>query len=139
MLPQFSEKELQERTARELEDSKRKLDKTAPGGVYISAGGFYQNADGQHVDENGKYVNEPIAAEDVQQRMAEEKDERVRLEAEAQLQVATRRAEADRIAAEQAKAQADRAKAEADLAAKAERAQVKEQEAPERAPRKGTS
>jgi len=102
MLPQFSDKELQERNARELEDSKRKLDLTVPGGVTVSDSGYFQNADGQYVDEKGKFVNEPVYAKDVQKRLADEKAAAADAETLRAQQEAARRAEppAPRIKAE---------------------------------------
>lgn len=120
MLPfPMSQKELEERQGRELEDSKRKLDKSVPGGVTVSDSGHFQNADGQHVDENGKYVNEPVVAKDVQIRLEDERKAREQAEVERVAQEASRRADADRRAAEQAQAQADSTKADAAEAAKA--------------------
>lgn len=121
MLPLLrSEKELQEQRQRELEDSKRKLDKTAPGGVYLSDTGFYHNAEGQYVDERGKFADEPVYAADVQARLEAERTaaadaavEQARLDAE-------QRASQDRRAAELAQQQAAQTKAEADQLGKAQ-------------------
>lgn len=118
MLP-LSEKDLQERHRREIEDSRRRLDKTAPGGVYISADGFYHNAEGQYVDEKGRFVDEPVAAKDVQQRLEEEKEAAAAALAESARVDVEHRAAMDRRAAELAQQQAERTKDEADQAAKA--------------------
>lgn len=109
----LSEKDLQERQAREIEDSKRQLDKTVPGGLTISSDGFYQDSEGRPVDTEGRYVKEPVAAKDVQQAQAEAKAEAERLNAEAASQAAERRAAQERIAADEAKVRADQAATEA--------------------------
>ena len=125
MLP-LSEKDLQERHKREIEDSKRRLDKTAPGGVYISADGFYHNAEGQYVDEKGRFVDEPVAAKDVQQRLEQEKEAAAAAVAESARVDIEHRAAMDRRAAELAQQQAERTKDEADQAGKQERARKAE-------------
>jgi hypothetical protein len=118
MLPLRSENDLQEQHRREVEDSKRRLDKAAPGGVYLSDTGFYHNAEGQYVDEKGRFADEPVYAADVKARLEEERTaaataavEQARLDAE-------QRAAQDRRAAELAQQQAAATKAEADLLGK---------------------
>jgi hypothetical protein len=118
MLP-LSEKDLEERRKREIEDSKRDLDKTVPGGLYINDAGFYHNAEGQYVDEHGKFVDEPVAAKDVQQRLEDEREAAAAAAVESTRVDAERRAAMDRRAAELAAQQAERTKDEADQAAKA--------------------
>lgn len=118
MLPLRSEKELQEQHRREVEDSKRQLDKTAPGGVYLSDTGFYHNAEGQYVDERGRFADEPVYAADVKVRLEEERADAVAAVAEQARLDAEQRAAQDRRTAELAQQQAAQTKAEADQLAK---------------------
>lgn len=131
MLP-LSEKDLQARHAREREDAGRQLDKTAPGGVYISADGYYHNAEGQYVDEKGRFVDEPVAAKDVQKRLEEEREAAAAATIEGTRIDAEQRAAMDRRAAELAQQQADRTKAEADQAAQVEQERAKAERTPAR-------
>ena len=118
MLP-LSEKDLQARLVREREDAARQLDKTVPGGVYISDAGYYHNAEGQLVDEKGKFVDEPVAAKDVQKRLEDEREAAAAATAESARLDVERRAAMDRRAAELAQQQAALTKAEAEAASEA--------------------